>query len=678
MSNYKYLEKIQKLLPSTQGRHILNYLTQQKESGEIRTLDEFKSHLKELTDTLLGDRIIPTLVLNKAIAGKDIDSETYNKMLQQLANDLETCFVEANNLDEIISAHHNLIKDVSFKTIKLAIAKLESQIQLYEFIDKTQIGVDDSQFNTFRETDNLATSRLDKNMSIVFSDLLKKEIINEEEAADIDPVGERLCLGYNVQKFVKLAGVRLLANENSTRSEVDASFTNANINNIIDGQNNTFWALPVLLSNINTSGVSAEVQIDLATMQEINFLEIDPVGKFPMTITGIDYLDSAYIRTSLISSDIKLTKQTRINFDKVFAKSLIITFRQEAFSEIQFQQIEKTPLFRAVITNKYNTKIDNSLSSIKNDLKSIVTSDFLKNIFTITDEIEPLSRYYEYVFALDNVRLGYATYLDRSVYVGQSKRIDKPTLIGLTTDELRPYIDLSTNDQGIIEFDYPTESSTENKIFYKGSLEYNLHIFSYNESDYLFSIDSIPVLPYRTSRIYHERLFFAEKTDVSYINNNAGVLRFFTNADVSTIYMYKNGILLECGTDWELYNTLTISNPNTGSPMKRGIRLLFDPSPLDIFTVSYNPVQSNTMSRISSNTGLLSNVDLTGDNTIRIVPENLIIMDDFRKGHQLDHIDVYLQIVLRNNSSDDFVSPYLEEYMLVYNSKDEEKFTKDY
>lgn len=678
MSNYNYLQQIQKLLPTIQGRHILNYLIEKKESGEIRTLDEFKSQLKTLTDNLLNNKIVPTFTARKAIAKQDISSESYNKMLKEIANDLETCFTEANNLDEIISAHHNLIKDVSFKTIKLAIAKLESQIALYEFINSTNIGVDDSQFNTFRETDIITTSRNDKNGNIVFKDLLNNNIVSEEETAYIDQVGERLSLGLQVEKYIDISGVKLLANANSVRSEIDANFTNSNINNLIDNQTNTFWALPILLSNIKTDGVTIELQLDLPATQEVNFIELFPIGKFPVTLLNLYYLDSTNTRQTLINNEQTLNQQTRINFNKIFTKSFVVVLKQESFVETQFEQIEKTPLFRRIITNQFNTIIKSNLSDIKNDLKTIITSEFLKDLFVISNEINELSKYYEYTFALDNIKVGYASYYDRSIYVPQSKTINQPTLIGLTVEEIRPYIDLTTNEQGFIEDIYPIESSNINKKYYKGSIEYNLHIFSYDNSGYQFAIDSIPILPHEANRIYHEKLIFTEKTDDLYINNNAGILRFYTNNDASTIYMYKNGILLTCGTDWEIYNTLSVTNPNTGKPMKRGVKLLTDPSPLDIYTISYNPIQSNTMLRISNNANFLQNVDLVGDNTIRLAKDNLIIFDDFRKGYKLDKIEVYLQIMLRNNSNDNFVSPYLEEYLLVFNSKNDEKFSKEY
>jgi len=75
MSVSNYLEKFRSTLSASQGQQLLKILVKKRDSGEIRTLDEFKDKLKALTAQLLENQIKPTLILLQAIPGADTSSE---------------------------------------------------------------------------------------------------------------------------------------------------------------------------------------------------------------------------------------------------------------------------------------------------------------------------------------------------------------------------------------------------------------------------------------------------------------------------------------------------------------------------------------------------------------------------------------------------------------------------
>jgi len=165
------------------------------------------------------------------------------------------------------------------------------------------------------------------------------------------------------------------------------------------------------------------------------------------------------------------------------------------------------------------------------------------------------------------------------------------------------------------------------------------------------------------------------------INPDAAQLRFYTGDNNSDVVVYRNGTALTYSVDWDFVESsdpdigaLTNTVPGSGSPMKRGIYILNAVQPLDIYTVSYTPVVSNTKT-LPSETTLLKVVDLIGDQSARITNQNIIILDSQKGSYTVSYADMYLVILMRRNSAKENFSPAVEEYMLVTGSKNTEKFS---
>jgi hypothetical protein len=111
--------------------------------------------------------------------------------------------------------------------------------------------------------------------------------------------------------------------------------------------------------------------------------------------------------------------------------------------------------------------------------------------------------------------------------------------------------------------------------------------------------------------------------------------------------------------------------------MIRGIEIQSDVDPLNIYTVSYTPRLSNTYVE-PSNTSLLNVVDLTGDQNIRMVTNNVLTFSETKRGFKVASADIYLMILMRRNSANLNVSPILQDYLLVFGSKNQNKYNKEY
>lgn len=679
MSN-TYLDKFRSTLPSSQGNQILRLLTSKRDSGEIKNVDEFKAKLQELTEELITERITPTFKLIEALPGQDISSEEYNEMIARIQDDLETAFTEADNIDEIITAHDNLINQVALKTLKTGIDELESRIQLYEFINKDTLGFNDAVFNTFRESLNNITSRADQNASLLYSDPVTSEVIDNEQDADLDIIGERLILAPTNKQFLDIKEAVWLSNSNSIRSELDVAFENSDISNLIDNENNTFWVESILLTNIRTTGVPMEICLKVeGGARDVNFVEIEPATKKKMFLTGIDYFDSNNTRQTASSEQVLLSGPTRVNFDRVNAKGVIVKVRQDNYKETQFKKkLGESNFHKAVLQQSSN---DINLDSVSDDLNDLLSSEFILNsVFGIQDTNLPELKYYEYLLGFDNIRLGFSKFEERSIYVSSVKRVDNPGNLGLKVDEVRPVQVSETNIISLETFKYPTRITAEDEKFYHGSIEYWFTVLFFSPDNFLISTDTIPVLPLGAKRIYHDRLLFTAKTEFA-SNNNVAQLRFFTDADSSDVLVYKNGTLLTYGSlnDWDFVaddGNLTIETPNSGRPMKRAISISQEVNSLDIYTVSYTPKTSNSITPSSQST-LVSTVDLVGDNTVRLTSDNCIVIDKQRLSYNVAYAHLYLSIIKRRNSAIEHFSPALEEYLIATGSRDSQRFISE-
>jgi len=678
-----YLEKFRTSLPLTQGNQILKILISERDSGKIKNLDEFRTKLKDLTAELLAERIKPTFELFKALAGEDTSSEQYNFMLERIADDLEAAFAEADTLDSIIEAHHNAINKIAIKSLRYGINELESQVTLYEFLNKSKRGFDNALFNTFRESQTLSLSRIAADGPLVFLDPRKSGSIGSEEDAYKDLVGERITLGSEDLRYIKAKEATWLSNDYSIRSELDVGFPDSNINNIIDEKNNTYWVVPLLLSDIRSSGVYMEVVIRLPSSQDINFVEIEPASIFPINLVQIDYYDGNNIRRTASTGNVTIDGPTRVNFPRATSNAVVLRFLQYNYRETQFRQRLGESNFHRAVLGQNNLTVDKD--SINEDLREILTSDFILNeVMGRKDNTNSEEKYYEYVLGFDNIKLGFNTYKERSIFVSKKQTVDKPGQVALRVTEVRPTQVAGESIVTLDNYTYPTQTTAEDAKFYHGSTEYWLTIKFFSDDDFLISSNIVPILPLDAYRIYHELVVFTRRSTELLVNPDKASLMFYTDADSEDVIVYRNGTILTygAGNDWVFVDAddpteITHATPNDGHSMRRGIQILDTVRPLDIYTVSYTPVVSNT-AVIPSDTEILDVVDLIGDQSVRVGTNNIISFETTRQSHTIAKAEMYLVIIMRRNSANLNVSPAVEEYMLITGSRNENKFIGEF
>lgn len=682
-----YLDKFRSGLRTSQSNQILKLIAKERQQGNITSVEEFKSRLSELTAELTSETIEPILKIYMGSLGEIIDSDSYNFMLERVEDDLEAAFQEMNSIDEVVAAHETIINDVVLKNLELALDDLESRLESYEFLNRSEQGFDDAVLNTFRITQqNRATGSKEVN----FTDPKTLSLNSADNEALVDFVGEKLLLGTNIDNLIEAQSARQVFDYEATGSEVDVDIEDVDINNIIDNTSGTFWIHSTMLSSPrDETGVITKLEIDLGTNQTINTLELDPIVAFPVELIGIDYLDNNNSTQNILSSPLDIRSTNKLLFNPVSTEKLYLKFRNRNYKISQYQERNNNVLPRlARDFGDFNESISASSSSFE----ELITNPRLQEALGLNDEQGNTQSFYEYLIGFDNIKVGENAFKEVSIFTSKSKRVDKLGMLAIQTTEKRPIGDISAT---AVEYTLDVHPADYDDYFH-GSIEYYIAKRDYRANETLIDNTFLPILPLGQTQVRHERLYFTEKSPDATVSNDVGYLQNFTldlpyhstMETTGTIRVYRNGQLLESAdvdlseTDgWKKEATFSQDVPSQGVPMRYAIQVQA-PNPNAIYTVSYTPALSTTDQYVPEATSLqylaengLRFVDLTGKLDSWLGKDNVLRFRPTKNGTEVAYSIVNLVIVLRRNSANVNLTPVVEDYLIATGSIDESKFS---
>lgn len=668
-----YLDKFQNLIKKRQASDILNLLNKKKNTGEIRTIDEFTAHLNSLIQDITNTALTPTLKTYTQAAGDDVSVEIHNEMLDRTQDDLGAAFQEALNIDEVQKSHQAIVKDVTLKNLRYGVAELESKVSLYEFLANDTNGFDNAIFSTFREATEARSSRIIDQASSIFLDP-RTNIVATNDAA-VDPLGERLTLSLANKTYYDLRAVRQIFDSESPQSTLIVQPSSSVLENMLDGASGTYW-VQSLLFKTQPSTIKTKLEFDISGTRDINFIEIEPASNYPIVLESIFYLDTNNIVTQLADLELTVSSPVVVQFRTITTKRIILVFRNDNFSQVQFQYDPNTQSLIDQSINQGNLPTTPSLTVMSSTLNSLLANPTIKDIIGI-DTTQPLSfTGFEYQIGFDNIRTGIGTYDTESIYVSVPITLDEIGQVGLKTVESRPG---STSPTVSPDIQTQTYDADDN-IFFHSSIEYWVVREDLDLNGNILAISRFPILPLSTQRINHERLVLSEKSDISKITNDVGYSMFFTTTNDGNVKVYRNGIELAVGggDGWVDESTSADQTPDNNRRMRLKVRIE-NPLPTDIFTVTYDPLTSNTVA-VPSSLGVytpngLSIVDLIGDLSARSLTEQVVVLDRTTNADKINSTILFLAIIIRSNTSDTTLSASVDEYTLAVGSIDDTKFS---
>lgn len=672
-----YLEKFNGTIRKRQAEQILKLLNKQKNTGQIRTIKEFTDRLDSLIRDLNSTVLTPTIKLFSAEAGEVIDTDTFNFMLDRVKDDLEAGFEEAKKIEEVQQSHEAIARDIVLKNLKFGTAELETKVSLYEILSTESEGYDNALFSTFREAKKDRSDRSIRQPDVIFSD--PKTLIPIREDAFVDPIGERLLLGSQLRTLVPIRKVRKIFDEDTDLGELVVAPASLNLGNLIDNQKGTYWVESVLFAE-RRSSVTTKLELDLGAIRDIGFIEIEPATLYGIVLESVDYLDASGTILNASSPELAINSTVGIRFKPVNTRKIILTFRNENYRCTQFEYTTKKGNLLDQAYQQPAEGLTPVTQDIADDLDDIINSQKTKDLISISPSDKKSFSGFEFITGFDNIRTGTALHKPVSIYVSNALTVVDPNHLALKTSETRPA--LLAGSSTIVDTD--TTYDTLDTTFFQSSIEYYVAKRDLDENNNIIRTNIIPILPTNAERIHHERLLLTEKSSVSAIQSDIGYLQFFTDVDLGSIKVYRNGIEIPDITaspgspsGW-IDNTNTVDKiPNTGTRMRFSVRVK-NPLPTDVFTVSYTPVLSTTTAIPKTlseySTSGITIVDLTGNMSARSMRDHTVRLDSKRDTIKTVKTELRLIIIIRNNVADRSLSAAVEDYKLLVGTKNKTKF----
>lgn len=669
-----FLSKFRSGLKEVQGRQLQALLSREKIAGTITTVEEFKARLSALTAKLNSSIISPSLELYFARIGEYIDSESLNSMLQNIEDDLKVAFLEANDIDEVLSIHESIINEAVIKNLEFAINDIETKIQSLEFINKTFTGLDNAVFNTFRASQN---SRSSFNEGVIFFDPKSKLSSRPENEASIDFIGEKLLLKSDIETSLAIASIRQIFDSEAKGSELKVDFESSKLSNILDRTLGTFWVQSVLQSKPQgEAGILTKLELNLGAVSTINYLHLEPLFLSPLELHKISYLDGNNKYIDILTTPIDIQTTNKLFFDSISTKTLLLQFRNRHFIETQFEIKPESPLISITRDNPVGL-----VASAKFDLDQVISSPRLRELIGLNSVGSGVKkRYYEYLIGFDNIEVGLNKFQDTSIFLSKTEKVMGCGQFSFKVLDKRP---VSANLQALPSYTEDTQPSDFTNYFH-ASTEYYLVKRDFKEDGTLLNSFTVPVLPLNINVIRHERLLLNNKSATNLTTNDIGTLQFFTSESISDIKVYRNSLPLTptdlvtinpLETDgWLIDDDNTFLEPNQKTRMKVSIRIQ-RPNPVDIYTVSYTP---DTGDSIVIPKNLVSTsatvVDLNGLLDAWLIRDNTILFPDKKNGSAIDYSLLNIAIVLRRNTSNVTLTPVVEEFLFATGTKNIAKF----
>lgn len=626
----KLLDKVGSLLSSLQGNQILKKLTKQKDEGFYRNELEFKQALKSNLLDIAAAQDEPLYVPTPIIPGIAY-SEAFNNNISDVLLDLEVLFEEVNYLFSKIKSHE-IFFERSVVESEILLKKLEQSLESA----KVEAGADNAfnkiYHNSFIDASNKIDFTNPEAKEFYYDFSLKRRTLLEN-LCPVDPKQGKISLPKFNSVKVNIAEAKILTTE-TTVSDYEISFPGNNLRNILTESLLDSWSHSILTTKQLKESARLVLQLDLGDIKEFNSITIGPNAAEPIYIDEIYTVDALGIKHSFNIEKSLISETTTYYLPKTISRAIYVSFKQESNKVIPHNPAE--PISLAELQR--DPALPLTVDSISGQIKESIKDPSIKNILglervSLSDSV----LVYLYAFSLQSIIVSNDNFKNKGIYVSKPETFTNLRQLGLYTKDFTPTaIHWQTGEEipaGVIEY----------RIFKK----------DFNASGNLIKTSTMDILPVGTSIVDSERILFEE--------SNTQALRFIAHkadGDGSNVEIYRNGELLIRGVDWR-FKTRQSIDP-------------FDPM-IDVNETKTIIELTQTADQVYNGVYLAKYIPrfimqpelVVIDNGVRFLENCSIITPGITYGQEVVDSDVYVQIIVRNNTESGTLSPYVDYYRLA-------------
>lgn len=626
----KILDQVGSLLSSLQGNQILKKITKQKDQGFFRNEVEFKQTLKNNLLDISAVQDKPLYVPTPVIPGIAY-SETYNNNIDDILLDLEVLFGEINYLFSKIKSHE-IFFDRSIVEAEVLLKKLEQNLESAK--------IENSPDNAFNKI--FHNSFVDSSNKIDFTNIEAKEFYYDfalkrrsllENLCPIDTKEGKISLPKFNSTKINIAEAKILTTE-TTVSDYEISFPGNNISNILLENLTSSWSHSILTRKQLKESAKLVLQLDFGDLKEFNSIRISPNSSEPAFLEEIYTIDSLGIKHSFDIEKGILAEAKTFYLPRTISKAIYVSFKQDSNKVIPHNPFE--PITLAELQR--DPELPLTINSISGQIKESIKDPSIKNILGLeTISLSESVLVYHYPFSLHSITVSNDDFKNKGIYVSKPETFSNLRNLGLYTKD---FIPTAKHWQSLEEMP-------------AGCIEYRLFKKDYDLRGSLIKTSVMNILPIGTDIINSERLLFEEST--------TQVLRFIghkTDGDGSNIEIYRNGELLIRGVDWN-FKARQSANPSDHmidvNAVETAIQLTQTADQIfnGVYWAKYTP-------RFIMQPELV-----VIDNGVRFLENCSIIIPNVIHGQEIVNTDIYVQIIIRNNTESSTLSPYVDYYRLA-------------
>jgi len=654
MATNRYLDSVLRILPAIQARQITDLLNDFKATGEVRNADEYQAKLRELAVAINDTNPKPSFKQIRALVWHLATAEAHNIMMKALKNDIESIFLQVDEIGDKVDDHHFLFMKNILADMERGLTDQENTIRRLEWLAGEDNEFSVALVNSFISASLQKVPRSELGADTLYFDNRTYQNKTEVElpSAVASEHGQKLLLDTVNEPVIYPISVSLLTDASSYGTQIQTEINN-DINNVTDGTRGTYWTRNVYLSE-SVEKVTTVIHLDFGVARDINYIIIQGATEIPFYVESINGIAPDGHIIALYSSSKEINGKDRIDFERTLTKSVQITFAVYSYIRAEYFIDAKSSMHD--IFNPADSYDPIEFSKSLGPLAAeVVASENLIDILNIPTGNSQQVNSFLYPFALDNIWFGNSQYSDSGIFVSRPLKGNNFGVVAVRVDE-----EVNSGD---------IRNSIEYEIIKKDTAP------QYKETKF-----PIPYL--EQTSVVSERLILTKKEDSTI--NDAGALRFCPWVSTSynplvdddPIVVYKNGEPLVKGSNYDIAirlnpaeeqldwvggfaigtsDTSVFSN-YTLNPAKMWIKIIY-PESSAVYTVNYTIRTSDTY--ITDNT-----IWLDKEKTVFLTNEGRVY---FRRGNPDATIEseLYLQITLRRNTASQSYTPVLNEYAVL-------------
>jgi len=441
--------------------------------------------------------------------------------------------------------------------------------------------------------------------------------------------------------------------QHSHKEHLAGDDVHSDINNILDATQDTYWFDIIMRDQPIDEGVISFLELDLGGATDINYIDIDPVTAYPLTVDQISYITPEGNRIVVEETAVEISQPVRFSFPKVTATGVVLRLVQKNY-EIHTYDLQATQNLHEIVSNLDSRRDFDLLTPA---IKSVLNNTRLQQLLNLAPKTNINFRtVYEYVYGLDNVSAGLLLQKDLGVYVSKSQEIE-----GL----------------GLIAFEGNTSQDPDGRM----SWEFDLTKKDYDADGTLLTSVRFPVPIFNQASITNETLVlnandtgktrFRAHGQAVLVDDGLGAADpVATRAAFCSLRVYQNGDLLPAARWIILNNAGTLAeDANTTTEIAVSIDPNSQVEATAVYTVSYTPLHVLK--------GDQRDLYLDRHETLRAKGSGAVEVNLERGGLQVKSSKLWLTAVMRNNhpTRNDILG-YLDEYRILLGEKSQNRFAE--